>query len=268
MGGSVMDLLDGAEDHRRGALDRPAHQVPGAVAVLYLGEPLFGRHELAVRTGGHVTERQHAGKRVGRRLELQPQDVSKSAFAGFDDGAGVMRDQPAHQSVSMPCVAQIPGAIELVQAREGKAGGVANVVHPRGGFQQIDVSAENRCQAARAATPWECAQRRGKGSCRSARASGSAREAAVFMRPRLGSHGGTFTGVACRLKTSYSASRPIIWHCWLERGGLACIRESHGFGGTAEIHTEIIGRGGGLQAWPGLLWRVCFRVAGTLLDRT
>ena len=43
MGGFVMDLLDRAKDHRRGALDRPAHQVPWAVAVLYLGEPLFDR---------------------------------------------------------------------------------------------------------------------------------------------------------------------------------------------------------------------------------
>jgi hypothetical protein len=40
-------------------------------------------------------------------------------------------------------VAKVPGAIELVQAREGKAGGVADVVQPRGGFQQIGVSAEN-----------------------------------------------------------------------------------------------------------------------------
>ena len=38
-GSSLMDLLDGAEDHRRGALDGPAHQVPWAVAVMDLGEP-------------------------------------------------------------------------------------------------------------------------------------------------------------------------------------------------------------------------------------
>ena len=95
MGGFVMDLLDRAEDHRRGALDRPAHQVPWAVAVLDLGEPLLDRHEFAVRAGGHVAAGQHAGQRVRRRLELQAQDVGKSAFAGFDDGAGVMGDQPA-----------------------------------------------------------------------------------------------------------------------------------------------------------------------------
>ena len=70
-GGSVLDLLDRAEDHRRGALDRPAHQVPGAVAVMYLGESLLDRHVLAVWAGGHVTEGQHAGKHVRRRLELQ-----------------------------------------------------------------------------------------------------------------------------------------------------------------------------------------------------
>jgi hypothetical protein len=37
----LIDLLDGAEDHRRGALDEPARQVPRAVAVMYLGEPLL-----------------------------------------------------------------------------------------------------------------------------------------------------------------------------------------------------------------------------------
>jgi hypothetical protein len=45
-------------------------------------------------------------------------------------------------------VAQVPGAIELVQAGGGEAGGVADVVQPRGGFQQIGVSAENRRQTA------------------------------------------------------------------------------------------------------------------------
>ena len=85
MGGSVVDLLDRAEDHRRGALNRPAHQVPGAIAALYLREPPLGRHGLAVQAGGHVAEGQHAGQRVRRGLELVAQDVGKSAFFGFDD---------------------------------------------------------------------------------------------------------------------------------------------------------------------------------------
>lgn len=122
--------------------------MPGAVAVLYLGEPLFGRHGIAVRAGGHVAAGQHAGQRVRRRVELLAQDVGKSAFAGFDDGAGVMGDQPAQQGVGVLGVAQVPGAVELVQACEGKAGCVADVVQPRGGFQQVGVRAENGCQVA------------------------------------------------------------------------------------------------------------------------
>ena len=59
-----------------------------------------------------------------------------------------MGDQPAQQGVGVLGVAQVPGAIELVQAREGKAWGVADVVQPRGGFQQIGVRAEDGCQAA------------------------------------------------------------------------------------------------------------------------
>ena len=138
-----MDLLDGAEDHRRGALDGPAHQVPGAVAVMYLGEPLFDRHELAVRAGGHVAVGQRIGKLLRRRLKLQAQDVSKSAFAGFDDGAGVVGDQSAQHGIGVLDVAQVPGAIELVQAGGGEARGVADVVYPGGGFQQTGVRAQD-----------------------------------------------------------------------------------------------------------------------------
>jgi hypothetical protein len=61
-----------------------------------------------------------------------------------------MGDQPAQRGVGVLGVAQVPDAIELVQAREGKAGGVADVVQLRGSFQQIGVSAENGCQAAAA----------------------------------------------------------------------------------------------------------------------
>ena len=174
---------------------------------MYFGESLFDRHELTVRAGGHVAVGQHAGKLPWRRLKLQAQDLSESAFTGFDDGAGVMGDQPAQQGVGVLGVAQVPGGVELVQAREGKAGGVADVVQPRGGFQQVGVGAENGCQAAGpGGDALECAQRRGRGSCRSARASRSAQEANVVMRPRLGSCGGTFTGVACSLKTSCPAA--------------------------------------------------------------
>jgi len=114
-----------------------------------LGEPPFDPHRLAVRTGGHVTARQHASQYVRRRLELGTQDIGESAFAGFDDGAGVMGDQPAQHGIGVPGVAQVPGAIELMQVREGKAGRVADVVQPGGGFQQAGVRTENERQAAR-----------------------------------------------------------------------------------------------------------------------
>jgi len=117
-----MDLLDCAEDHRRGALDGPAHQVPGAVAVMYLGEPLLDRYGLAVRAGGHVTASQHAGQRVRCGIELGTQDVGESAFVGFDDGAGVVGDQSAEHGAGVLGVAQVTGAVELMQAGGGEAG--------------------------------------------------------------------------------------------------------------------------------------------------
>jgi hypothetical protein len=113
-----------------------------------LGEPPFDRHGLAVRAGVHVAAREHAGQDVRCRVELGAQDIGESAFAGFDDGAGVVGDQPAQQGVGVLGVAQVPGAVELVQAGGGEAGGVADVVQPRGGFDQIGVRAKNGCQAA------------------------------------------------------------------------------------------------------------------------
>ena len=52
--------------------------------------------------------------------------TSKSVFAGFDDGAGVMGNQP-QQSVAVLGVAQAAGAVEGVQARHGQTGRVAEV---------------------------------------------------------------------------------------------------------------------------------------------
>ena len=120
-----MGLLDCAEDHRRGALDGPAHQVFWAVAVVYLGEPPFDRHGLAVRAGGHVAVRQNAGQDARCRVEFGTQDLRESAFAGFDDGAGVVCDQAAEHGVGVLGVAQVPGAVELVQAGGGETGCVA-----------------------------------------------------------------------------------------------------------------------------------------------
>ena len=118
--------------------------MPWTVAIMYLGEPPVDRHGLAIRAGGHVTASQNAGQDIRCRLELGAEDVGESAFAGFDDGTGVMGDQPAQHGIGVLGVAKVPGAIELVQARGGGAGGVADVVQLGGGLQQIGVRAENR----------------------------------------------------------------------------------------------------------------------------
>ncbi len=148
MGGSAVNLLDGAEDHRRGPLDGPADEVPGAVAVMDLGESPFDRDELAVRAGGHVAVGQRGGKHVRGGLELAAEDVGESAFFGFDDGAGVMGDQAAQHGVGVFGVAQVAGTIEWVEACHGQAARVADVVQPGCGFQELGVRAEHGCQAA------------------------------------------------------------------------------------------------------------------------
>ena len=62
---------------------------------------------------------------------------------GFDEGAGVVGDQPAQRGVGVVGVAQVAGAVEWVEAGRGQAGRVADVVQPPGGFQEIGVSAKN-----------------------------------------------------------------------------------------------------------------------------
>jgi hypothetical protein len=191
----VMDLLDCAEDHRRGALDGPAHQVPRAVALMDLGEPPFDRHGLTVRAGGHVAARQHAGQYVRRRVELGAQDIGESAFAGFDDGAGMVGDQPAQHGIGVLGIAQVPGAVELVQAGGGEARCVADVVQPSGGFQQVGVRAENRCQAARPGSDaLDVRSAARKGFLEEFPGELSGPRCQRVHQPRLGSRGGTFQG--------------------------------------------------------------------------
>jgi len=48
----------------------------------------------------------------------------------------------------MLVVAQVAGAVECVQASYGEAGGLADVVQSRGGFQEVGVRTESERQAA------------------------------------------------------------------------------------------------------------------------
>jgi hypothetical protein len=76
-----VNLVDCAEDHRFGALDRPAHRVPGAVAAMYLGEPSVGLYELAVQAGvmpqlvstleGHTAQARTPGLRLAALTVVQ-----------------------------------------------------------------------------------------------------------------------------------------------------------------------------------------------------
>jgi hypothetical protein len=97
----------------------------------------------------------------------------------------VVGDQPAQHGIGVLGVAQVLGAIELMQTGGGEAGGVADVVQPRGGFQETGVRAENRCQAAcPGGDALDVCPAAGRGSWRSARASCSPHDASVVMRPR------------------------------------------------------------------------------------
>jgi hypothetical protein len=85
---------------------------------------------------------------VRRGLEFEVQDVGEAALSGFDDGAGVMGDQPAQHDVGVLGVAQVAGAVEGVRACHGEGGRVADIVQLGGSFQEIGVSAEYSRQAA------------------------------------------------------------------------------------------------------------------------
>jgi hypothetical protein len=83
-----------------------------------------------------------------RRGELAGEGVGEAAFFGFDDGAGVVRDQAAQHGFGVVDVAEIAGAVQAVQAGRGEFGEVADVVQPRGGLEQSGVRAKGEGEAA------------------------------------------------------------------------------------------------------------------------
>jgi hypothetical protein len=74
--------------------------------------------------------------------------VGQAAFFGFDDGAGVVRDQAAQQGFGVLDVAEVAGAVQAVQAGGGEVGQVADVVQPGGGLKEPGVGAEGRLESA------------------------------------------------------------------------------------------------------------------------
>jgi hypothetical protein len=61
---------------------------------------------------------------------------------GLDDGAGVVCDEVAESGVCV-VVAEVAGAVEGVKAGIYEGGGVADVVEPGGGFEEVGVVAED-----------------------------------------------------------------------------------------------------------------------------
>ena len=102
--------------------------------------------------GDHVPARICRHVAVGQRVveghacggKLATQLASQAAFLGFEDSAGVMRDQAAQDRIGEVRVAQVPSAIERMKAGLDQLGRVADVMQPRGGFEQIGVLAEDR----------------------------------------------------------------------------------------------------------------------------
>ncbi len=70
--------------------------------------------------------------------------ASQAAVLGFDDSAGVMRNQAAEDRVGEVDVAQVPGAVQRMKAGLDQLGQVADVMQPRGGFEQVGILAEDR----------------------------------------------------------------------------------------------------------------------------
>jgi len=60
----------------------------------------------------------------------------------------VVGDEAAQRGVGVLDIAKVTGTVQRVQARRGQPGRVADVVQPRGGFQEIGIRAENGCQTA------------------------------------------------------------------------------------------------------------------------
>jgi hypothetical protein len=86
--GLAVNLLDCAEDHRRGAPDRPADQVPRAVAVMDLSESLFDRDEFAFMDIASLTYRREC--KYLRRSSALSKDLDRFLPASMSASASRM----------------------------------------------------------------------------------------------------------------------------------------------------------------------------------
>ena len=116
-------------------------RVVRAVTVEDLGESLAGFHGSAVGSCGHVAVDECVVEVGWRQWELAGKLVGEAALGGFGEGCGVVRDQAAEQVIGMLGIAEVPGAVERVEAGHCDGRCVADVVEPCGGGDQVSVFA-------------------------------------------------------------------------------------------------------------------------------
>ena len=145
------DARNGIGELGRRPSDSAADRIVCAVAGPDFSQALLNGHVLAVWARDHVAVDQRVRQVAPGRCELAAEFTSQAALRCFDDGAGVMGDQPADCVAGMLDVAQVAGAVQGMKAGPGvgKAGRVADVMQPGGRSKQIDIATQKRGQAAR-----------------------------------------------------------------------------------------------------------------------
>jgi len=68
--------------------------------------------------------------------------VGEAALGGFGEGCGVVGDQAAEEVIGMLGIAEVPGTVERMETGHSDGWGVADVVEPRGGGDQVSVFAQ------------------------------------------------------------------------------------------------------------------------------
>ena len=138
-----MDLLDGAEDHRRGAPHGPAHQVPWAVAVTYLDKPLLdgtgSPSGLVVMSQQVRTLDSASGAGSDSELRMPASPRSPASMMAQEWWA------ISRHSMASACWAsrRYRAPSSWCRPVAARPGGVADVVYPGGGFQQVGVRGQD-----------------------------------------------------------------------------------------------------------------------------
>ena len=119
-----------------------------AVACPYLRQTVVDSERVAVRARGHVAVGKCFGQAAWRDRELSEQDTTQAAFLCLDHSAGVVGDEAAKHVVGVLDVTEVSGSVERMEAGVDQLGGVADVMEPGSGFEQVGILAEDRPKSA------------------------------------------------------------------------------------------------------------------------